>query len=128
MLPRWPGVRLPGGETEVRSTDVRHDCRFCSHSNDSHDPLIGCLYPNCMCANKSPANFPGKLPPLRAPWHTVPPPTIRRRKTGQRRFWRATLRTLQWFLGSIAAAVLAGLLLAGTMLIAIVILLAKGGQ
>lgn len=114
------------------TTDVRHDCRFCSHSNDSHDPLIGCLYPNCMCANKSPANFPGKLPPLRAPWKTVPPPRPRgrtyhgHRKARQRRFWRATWATLRWFLGTLAAAVLAGLLLAGAFLAALVYLMARG--
>lgn len=107
------------------NTDVRHDCRFCSHSNDSHDPLIGCLYPNCMCGNKSPANFPGKP--------SVRPATPRHsrtyngsRKAAQRRFWRATWRVLRAFLVTGAAAVLAGLLLAGAFLVAVLYLIAQG--
>lgn len=113
--------------------EVRHDCRFCSHSNDSHDPLLGCLYPNCLCANKSPANYPGK-PQYRAPWKAVPPPTGVRpgrvysghRKGRQRRFWRGTWAVLRWFLGTTAAVVLAALILVGVFVVALLLLLIKG--
>lgn len=115
------------------STDVRHDCRGCSHSNDSHDPILGCLYPMCMCANKYPARFPAINPAaaemVRDVISRVPTTHYRpRAPRRERRFWRATWRVLRWFLGSIAAAVLAGLLLAGTAVLAVLLLLARGGQ
>lgn len=94
----------------MTTTDVRHDCRFCSHSNDSHDPIVGCLYPNCMCANKSPALDAAR-------WQLNRP-----RKGRQGRPWAI----LRWFLGSVAAAILAALVLAGAFLVALVVLVARG--
>jgi hypothetical protein len=122
---------------------LRHDC---DHDPDSHDPLYGCLMPECCCrryplpAMTSPFGHAGEnqkdeVPQLRAgfplnrPYPVRPADRIRPaqgtiytrkprrpRRRAWRRFWRACRAVLRYTLGVTLAAVLA--ILAAALLLA----------
>ena len=114
------------------STDVRHDCG-CRHSNDSHDPLIGCLYPGCNCANKSPAKLRAAVELAVLSQAVMPPQRRGRHRPAKRGAFASKAarlmarRLLRAILDSTAALVLAAAVLLASAMAAITYLMIREG-
>lgn len=97
-----------------------HDC---IHDAESHDPLYGCLMPDCWC-KRYPLTCSRPTPPAGARTPRRPP------KTAQRRFWRAAWAGLRvFFLGVVAislAILAAAVIVTGVIGVMLLLMLVMG--